>query len=189
MMVATDVKCIKSFACLKGWGAPEVKSISKRSGTCTWYSTDTKCVVSNVGVPQTCFKEKSGSSTSYGAMQSSNSSSGSGCSGRGSSSRPWIDEDHHLQKRPRILPHRMATVPKTMARVYSLAMGLSCGALPILFRSPRRWFPPAFCSGVQRWCTPLAHSKSSCNWFTTSTKCMFAAFCAALVRVKSVQSC
>ena len=34
---------------------PEVKSISKR---CTWYSTDTKCVVSNVGVPQTWFKEK-----------------------------------------------------------------------------------------------------------------------------------
>ena len=58
MMVATDVKCIKSFARLKAWGTPEVKSISKRSGTCTWYSTDTKCVVSNVGVPQTCFKEK-----------------------------------------------------------------------------------------------------------------------------------
>ena len=57
-MVATDVKCIKKFACLKGWGAPEVKSISKRSGTCTWYSTDTKCVVSNVGVPQTWLKEK-----------------------------------------------------------------------------------------------------------------------------------
>ena len=59
-----------------------------------------------------------------------------------------IDEDHSLQKRPLILPHRMATVPKTMARVYSLAMGLKCGALPRLFRSPRRWFPPAFCSGV-----------------------------------------
>ena len=57
-MVATDVKCIKSFARLKAWGTPEVKSISKRSGTCTWYSTDTKCVVSNVGVPQTWFKEK-----------------------------------------------------------------------------------------------------------------------------------
>ena len=34
-----------------------------------------------------------------------------------------IDEDNNLQKRPRILPHWMATVPKTMARVYSLAMG------------------------------------------------------------------
>ena len=43
---------------------------------------------------------------------SSNSSSRSGCSGRGSSSRPWIDEDHNLQKRPRILPHWMAAVPK-----------------------------------------------------------------------------
>ena len=37
---------------------------------------------------------------------------------------------------------------KLMARVYSLAMGLNCGTILRLFRSPWRWFPPALCPGV-----------------------------------------
>ena len=138
MMVATDVKCIKSFARLKAWGTPEVKSISKRSGTCTWYSTDTKCVVSNVGVPQTCFKEKvvlqhhmepckvvivvvvvvavaEVALVGHGLMRTTTCRKG----------LEFYRTGWPLSQK------------KQMARVYSLAIGLNCGAIP-----------PALCSGV-----------------------------------------